>query len=305
MEIKWPDRNPTNDFCCISMVRDEESFLHQWISHYTRELKDVSFFVIDHASSVPVREIVRANYPNVPISVISIPDIPFDDEYKSGALTALAGIALGMCRVVIASDVDELVIPLNVNEKSSLAELIFAEAENYIAPIGFEFVQNASVEGELDFREPLLKQRRFGRFHSAYSKPVIWKSNTTSFGAGQHRVFDKYVFSQRLCLAHLKYVDINLARKRQKIRNSIEFSESQIAKNRTAAWTGPAEEQWARGVFASVDNCASGEQAAEAYRTFRELLEARLDNNGVPLKGGAAHNLKTISKSVVFDDILL
>ncbi|RID89649.1 hypothetical protein D2N39_22130 [Gemmobacter lutimaris] len=302
MNIVWPAREWVKDVCCITMVKDEPNFIRQWLLHYRENFSDPSFIIIDHASVPSVADFLSSEGLGENVSVLHLPAIPFDDDFKSAALTAMSGVALGGYKYVITSDSDELVIPLPSGKGRSLSDLIDAESADYIAPIGVEFIHNSEEEAVFDFGRPLLEQRNYVRFHSAYSKPVIWKHNDATFGAGQHRVSLPYEFSKTLGLAHLKYVDVAFSRQRQNSRGLVDFSASQIEKRRDTIWAESGGDNWAEGTFQEARNIDLRASAGQVFQDFVLQLEARLDDQGEPIKRGQAHNLRIRSKVVKFED---
>ena len=281
MPLKWPPRQAVGRFCCITMARDEEVFLEHFLDHYERHLDDVSFIIVDHASRVPVRQWVAGRANADRINVITLPDIPFDADYKAATLSALAGIALGGWSTVIATDTDEIVVPLRPTETADLAALIEAEVGNFIAPLGMEFIHDPASEGNFDPRQPLLVQRQFLRFNSAYCKPAIWRSAAATFEAGQHRLNTAYCFSKRLGLAHLKYVDRPYLEARHQMRSALTLSEAHKAKKRGGAWRQTRRmRQEFIDTFASVAEPATGPAAHEVLAAFERDLLASLDRRG-------------------------
>lgn len=235
----WPPRETIKRLACVTMVRDEDFFLEVFVNHYTRMYSDVDFFIIDHASINPVSEFARSRLKHIPqgrINVIRIPPIPFDDNYKSSAISSLANMALAAYDVVIVSDIDEIVIPIG----GDIVEIAMADRSEIIAPLGFEAIHHTKVEKSYEPDHPFLSQRRYGYFRAAESKPVIWKAHNTA-SPGLHKSVNKFDFNERLILAHLRYVDFRKSRDRIEHRQSINFSKNQKHHGYGAYWSASTE----------------------------------------------------------------
>ena len=242
-KLQWSENKAIRNICCITMVKNDQCFIRSWILHYIRNVKDIAFVIIDHASDYPVKEFVAQEFPEIEIEVIRIPDILFDDVFKSSALSALAGIYLAGFKAVIVSDVDELIIPI-------YPKLIPYELENLIdeinvpftSPIGMSFIHNTAVEDKYDFSQPLLNQRNYFRFSHTLTKPIIWKGKSACFTPGQHSLRGELSeITSKLGLAHLNLIDKETKLSRQLIRNKIEFSENNIKNNYGRHWSNSQE----------------------------------------------------------------
>ncbi len=300
MKISWPERQPVQRFCCITMVKDEELFLEQWANHYIRELPDCGIMIVDHGSKVPVVETIARLGLSGRVSVIAMPGFPFDDQTKSAILSSLAGAALCGYETVITSDVDEILIPMPSTAATPLADLLDGETATFVAPTGVEFIHNADLEEDFDFSRPLLEQRRFVRFHSAYSKPAIWRSNSATFGSGQHHLSEPYEFTSKIALAHLKYVDVKASRNRQAQRNDFEYSDRQLARGRISSWETADPATWSRTLFANATRVTDQANSAEVFSKFYSEMNNRQNKDGVVLTAHTSHHLRSRTEIVVF-----
>ena len=235
----WPPRETIKRLACVTMVRDEEFFLELMLNHYCRMTDEVDFFIIDHASKVPVSEFISTRIRNIHpgrINVIRIPPIPFDDDYKSSALSSLANMVVAAYNVVLVSDVDEIIVPIG----GDLVDIAMRDAREVIAPLGFEVIHHREREAVYRMDRHLLDQRRYGYFRAAESKPVIWKAPNTA-GPGLHKSIKPFGFNEMLILAHLRYVDYDMSRQRITHRQSVEFSSSQKDHGYGAYWGASIE----------------------------------------------------------------
>ncbi len=282
MKLKWPPRQPVAPLCCITMVKDEEEMLTQWISHYERHFSEMAYVIIDHASRRPVSEYVAEKWPGANVETIRLPDMPFDASFKASALSAMAGTMLGAYETVIVTDVDEIVIPLRpaTTGSPSLSKLIERDVGDYVAPIGMEFMHDRSVDKEFHFGKPLTDQRNVLRLHAAYTKPVIWRATTASFDAGQHRMDRPYKVSETLGLAHLKFVDETCALSRQTQRNATKFADYHIEKGRGGVWKMDAHAKWSN-IFDHVTARDTKLVFDTIYEAFRKELLKPVNDKGV------------------------
>jgi hypothetical protein len=214
--------------CLITMARDEPEFLTHWIWHYSRALDRPKFILIDDASEPGMVEGLRARFPQADLDVIRLPEGPFADQYKSNALSALALIAVERFAVVIATDCDEIVMPIGADSDGDLFELLRAAPMPFAAPIGVAPIQIAGTEPPFDPLRPVGAQRSVGQLRSASCKPCIWQGEPWLFSPGQHGLRQRRApIFPRLALVHLKYVDAELLAARQGLRGSREMSHDQ------------------------------------------------------------------------------
>ncbi|MEG8023728.1 hypothetical protein QP162_03330 [Sphingomonas aurantiaca] len=164
-----------------------------------------------------------------------------------------------------------------------LADLLDGETATFVAPTGVEFIHNADLEEDFDFSRPLLEQRRFVRFHSAYSKPAIWRSNSATFGSGQHHLSEPYEFTSKIALAHLKYVDVKASRNRRAQRNDFEYSDRQLARGRISSWETADPATWSRTLFANATRVTDQANSAEVFSKFYSEMNNRQNKAGVVL----------------------
>lgn len=297
-DLLWPDQEPTRGYCFVTMVKDEEPYLLQWISHYLREMDEAAFVIIDHGSRPSVRSFMQATFPGANVSVITLPPFPFDDFYKSQALSAVAALCLGGYATVVATDVDELLVPLSgAAAGPALAEVIDRCTAPFTAPVGIDFIQNTATEAPFDFSRPLLAQRDYCCFSSSYCKPCIWKGAVSTFGAGQHRIPDPFDFDERIGLAHLKLVDEETSLIRQKQRNATEFSEARDPDH--ARW-------WQKepGIDWSGDSAFASIAARDSFDGGRTLLAGFLSELRASRQDGANHRLGLRTAMVRYSDFL-
>lgn len=235
----WPPASHKKKLACVTMARNEEFFLEMMVRHYLAAEKDVDFYIIDHASTIPVQDFLKKVFPDLPsgqINVIRIPDIPFDDDYKAVSLSNLASMVTRSHEVVIVSDADELVFA----EGGDLVRTCLSHSSDIIAPLGFEVVQNTNIEGRYDVSVPALEQRTCGFFKSSQTKPVVWKAPTMA-SAGLHKSIHPFEVCSEILTLHMRLADVDEATKRIEERKKSVFSDNQTQRNYGTYWAAPTD----------------------------------------------------------------
>lgn len=258
----WPDRTPVAPIAFLTMARDEDVLLEAWVQNGLRICADAAFFVLDHASSPPLsiswRDHERHNAAN--INFISIPAVPFDDDFKAMSVSSFAKTLLHCYEVVVSTDCDELLVGLGIGADDMLSKL--RSLEGVTAPIGFEIVQHTAKEESFDPSRDIELQRGFGYFTSAYTKPVVWKRRS-EFGPGLHRSRENFTYENSLGLLHLRNVDHEIALERAMQRRHYELSAGQLDQRRGRHWARRQEKKV--DLFAQL-------VALEEIQNFDEVL---------------------------------
>lgn len=270
----WPSKERTKRLACVTMARDEEFFIEMYIKHYLRQESDVDFYIIDHSSRRPVADLVREKFPDLQegrVNVTRIPLIPFDDDYKSMALSSIGSIACGAYDIVIVSDADELVTAV----EGGLVETCLSIPADVIAPLGFEVVQNRKCEAPYDLNSPVYPQRRHGYFKASETKPVIWKL-ATLVGPGIHKCLYPYEITERIMLTHMRFADFDQAQSRVNHRRNVEFSKNQIDRKYGTYWAAP---ELARMQFFLEIEKSVLEDAEEVMMSFQRTVSESLHKN--------------------------
>lgn len=257
----------------VTMACDDHAYLTQWISHYTRELPHARFYVLDHGSPDSLKSFVARTFPpeiQQRINVIDLPPFRFDDEAKSFHVSQLANLLLYSFGIVIASDVDEILVPSPFSP-ASLRDLLLALEVPHTCPIGFDIVQDMATESAFDFSADIRTQRQVGYLNSSYSKPVIWKRRA-AFSAGLHGLSENYSYNTDILLCHLQNVDRDTTRHREGVRRETDFSDRQIASRQGAFWKAERED-----MFAKLQSQSKiWPLSEETLRDFRDYLQTRL-----------------------------
>ncbi|PWK60824.1 glycosyltransferase family 2 protein [Roseicyclus mahoneyensis] len=226
----------TSGVCLVTMARDEGLFLTHWLWHYSQALDAPGFLILDDGSAPGTIEAACARVPAADVQVIRLPDGPFDVQYKANALSALATVAVERHAVVIASDADEIVMPVGAARARPLFDLLMEAPAPFAAPVGVSVIHDVAREAPFDPLRPVAAQRRIGRIESAFTKPAIWKGESWLFGKGQHTLVERPTpVAPSLALVHLRLVDVGEFARRQAVRNTREISTEQF-RGRAQHW---------------------------------------------------------------------
>ncbi|MCU6673730.1 hypothetical protein [Leclercia adecarboxylata] len=282
----WPQAQPASKYAIVTMVKDDLFFLDIMIKHYQRHL-EADYFIIDHASSIDVQSWATINHPNLNINVITIPNIPFDDRFKSAAISSIANICAACYEVTISSDADEIVMPFESSD--SLQNTLDNLEHTFSAPVGVEFVHNTNLENEYDSNKDLTEQRNTFFFTSGYSKPVIWKKQS-HFSPGLHGIDQPYSIVSKLALVHLRSVDFNQIKSRQVARMNSILSDEQEQKFSNAHWKKDVNDKawYGNWIFEKAKGVSKKKNATD--------LNEFLDNVGTPQKVNQPFYRHDISK---------
>lgn len=289
-KIVWPEFSAETGIMLITMVKDEQDMLRHWIGHYRSCVENPSFLIVDDGSVLPVASWVNDEFPEQNISVLSLPPSDFSDRYKSGVLSALAAMSVGRYKVVIASDVDEVVMSCRPIEKNTLGKVLLSLDTGIKTALGVLVVQDVRTEGRFDFSRPLLGQRSYGFFHTPSTKPAIWSQAIGAFSVGQHLVLDS-VSEVRpdLVLAHLKFVDADEFTARQKTRNLLSFSQDHNP-NHGVHWRREVQDASRFEFFGRLANSQEPVSFSDGLKRFMdEICEEKdgvLVRNGSPSEVG-------------------
>ncbi|MFM5499894.1 hypothetical protein ACET7P_02995 [Aeromonas veronii] len=290
----WPEAEPAGDYAIVTMVKDDVFFLDILIKHYQRNL-NADYYIIDHDSSIDLKSWASNNFPGVNINIIKIPNIPFDDRFKSAAISSIANICAACYNITISSDVDEIVISCdkNVTLKSLLDNLEYS----FTAPIGVEFVHNTIMEHKYDPELDVLEQRNTFFYTSGYSKPVIWKKQAR-FSPGLHGINQNYFVSSKIALVHMRSIDFSQVKVRQASRMSTVLSNEQELKFSNAHWKKDVNDKswYGNWIFEKA-------KLTKKIRSESELNEF-INSLGIPQKINSPfyrHDISKVSELMLWD----
>ena len=203
----------------ISIMYNEAVFYPIWERHYLQHFDPKDVYIIDHGSTdgaldgspFNVRRVeVEEHYNNVEMGQL-VQDLQRSlfSEYK----------------YVLLAEADELLV-LDPEVFGTMTLKDYLEAFNGIGRVvnGYDVIHDPSVENDLDFSEPILKQRRFWRWSESESKPLLSRV-PLEWSVGFHRSHNiQLPFERGLVNVHLHRVDKKTALRRHEERARIKWS---------------------------------------------------------------------------------
>ena len=203
----------------VTMVRNEGVFLPLWIAHYTKIVPRAHLFVLVDGLDQELPPAAEG------LQILRLPQVPAGpgwDAARWRLLTAFANSLLERFDVVVLNDVDELIV-LDPAMGDDLAGAIAKAREiGVISPFAVEVIHRLDLEPEpLHLDRPILQQRRHVRINSSYAKPCI-TARPIRWSLGGHKSdFASLHISRSLYLFHLRAMDLDMMRVRQKHRFSM------------------------------------------------------------------------------------
>lgn len=206
----------------MTMVYNDHVALGQWISHYSRQLPSAQLLIVDHGSDTPL----QLNLSN--ISIIRLKRSSFDDRRRAEMISMLQSALLHEFDYVGYADADELIV---AKDEFLLEDSLSRDicCEGVLVACGVNIWHRPSCESGIDFKKPLLGQRRLGIIEKSMCKPFMSKYET-NWIPGFHTSNLKPLIGSGYFLFHLKYMDYEIAAKRLLLTNSIEWSMEAIEK---------------------------------------------------------------------------
>ena len=237
------------------MVYNERQFLPIWLHHYGSAIGYENLYIIDDGSTDGSTSDIRKN-------LINKRRVALDEEDRAALISYFHEELLDYYDIVIYTDCDEIIAidpALNVNLKKYLCSHDY-EVKRVFA---FEVLHRVSAEPQLNFDQPLFKQRSFVRFQPWYCKTSISKS-PIRWQSGFHRSNKQSCIDANLLMFHLRSVDYNFSINRIAFLNDIEFSSNSLHNNHNFQFRMSAPEYMKHLYSTSeeeFDNAYTGELA--------------------------------------------
>lgn len=169
----------------ITSVRNGARFLHRWISYYGAALGPENLFVIldgqDQARPDPGLGVNTLCLPHVPLGRLA------GDKQRARRASALARTLFTSYDIVMGTDVDEFVVVDPATGRGLAEYLSELRIKGSVSALGVDVARNSRAETTLDWDQPFLGQRKFGKLSDRYTKAAIL-SEPLNWGSGQHRV---------------------------------------------------------------------------------------------------------------------
>lgn len=192
--------------CVLTMVKDDYFFLERWVAYYGGIFGRDALYVVSHGGDPRIAEIAAG------CSVITLPG-DFQENFEVMRWRLFNGFAQGLrgyYDFVVITDVDEFVV---VDPKTGLGLDDFLRKRRgkvSVTPVGLEIVHQPAREPEPIAEGPMLGPRRYARFTTAYSKPIIFNHDVRLSRGGHYSTDPELKVFRNLYLFHMRYVDAAL-----------------------------------------------------------------------------------------------
>ncbi len=200
----------------ISMVRNDNFFVHKWIDYYGENLGYKNLYLIIDGYDQPLPEKHKH------INIIRKEHIPMKrsrgDRYRARLVSGIAKGLFDDFDIVIAHDIDEYLVVDPDCGQSLAGYLQKPISTSSLSALGLDVGQHTEKEGPIDLSKPFLQQRSFAHVSARYTKAIV-ATRPITWGSGYHRVKGKnFTIDPTLYLFHFGMVDINMCK--QKIEKS-------------------------------------------------------------------------------------
>lgn len=157
----------------FTIVQNEPVFLPVWSRYYRQHVPPGDLFVLDHDSTdaVTVETARRCN--RVPVHRSE----SFNHGWLRDVVVSFQAFLLQSYELVLFCEVDEIVAPDPRRWPKGLAEFLEHRGVpevGFVRCLGYEIVhQPREGEPQLDWQQPVLRQRGYRRRSDRYSKPLL------------------------------------------------------------------------------------------------------------------------------------
>ncbi len=235
----------------ITFVYNEIVNLPIWVRYYGGIFGERNLFVIDHNSSDGSAKNLGL------VNKLWLARDELDEHKRCVFMASFVKGLLEYFDTVIYTDCDEMLVPDRV-KYSGLKDYLEKNDFKHVAPVGLNVQHIISLEPPLNLAWPILQQRRFGRFTGSMCKPLITRVPII-WGTGFHASDQPINIDPDLFLLHLKYMDYEIALKKQKLTREMKWAASSIAANH-GAHARYDDERFVREAFLDPNNLATSKQ---------------------------------------------
>jgi hypothetical protein len=235
----------------ITFVYNEAVNLPIWLQYYGGIFGRQNLFVIDHGSTDGSTENLEQ------VTKLRLAREELDEHKRCVFMASFVKGLLEYFDTVIYTDCDEMLVP-DLGEYADLKDYLQKSDFKHVAPIGLNVQHIISLEPPLNLAWPILRQRRFGRFTGSMCKPLVTRVPII-WDTGFHASDQPVSIDQDLFLLHLKYMDYEIALKKQKLTREMKWAASSIAANH-GAHARYGDERFVREAFLDPNNLATGKQ---------------------------------------------
>ncbi len=193
----------------VTMAFNEEDFLPVWLRHHARQAGRENCFIVDHGSTdASTAQLAGAN-------VLRLARSPLDEMQRCRFISQFCSSLLNWYDYVAYADADELLLA-DPARHADLSEYCRAAPRDVTTAFGMNVVHRLGQESELVATNLVSRQRAWAMPVASMCKPCLTR-RPIDWAPGFHSA-DAAVAFDDLFLMHLAYVDIDLARRRQRKR---------------------------------------------------------------------------------------
>lgn len=184
----------------MTIARDEADMLPRWVNYYGAQLGPENLLVLDDNT-------VDGSTDGLPCTVHRLPPGPWKSSFLAARRKLFNGFATGLLAcydVVMATDVDEFLVPDPALYNGLIDYLSKHRDRDVIAPLALNLLHNPQLEPALDPTQRVLTQRRFVKFAPNMCRPAIKR---IAADWRKHGIQAPFEIDRNLFLMHLKYYD--------------------------------------------------------------------------------------------------
>ena len=200
------------NIAAISMVRNDNFFVHKWIDYYGEHLGYKNLYLVIDGYDQPLPQKHEL------INIIQKEHTPMTrsrgDRYRARLVSNIAKSLFDDYDIVIAHDIDEYLVADPDCGKDIFAYLQKPVSASSLSALGLDVGQHAEKEGPIDPSKPFLQQRSYAHVSARYTKAIV-ATRPLVWGSGFHRVKGKnFTIDPNLYLFHFGMVDYEMCRKK-------------------------------------------------------------------------------------------
>jgi len=167
----------------ITIVQNGNQFLPVWYRYYSKFFQPQDIYILDFGTTDGSLDGIQANIIAVPdrsIEIIS-PANKYLNSFKKELLQKY--------KYVIYTDYDEIIyFPGGF-------DTLLQSNQEYYTTYGYEIVQNRKTEGPIDWKRPLLEQRKYWYRCEPFDKSLITRTEFT-WAMGNHSISKEKVIEK-------------------------------------------------------------------------------------------------------------
>ena len=208
----------TKRIAAITMARDDDFFLSQWIAYYGKQIGTENLYILLDGTDQNIPE----NAGNAHITKLE--HIPMSrsagDKYRINKLSKLAHELLKTYDIIIGCDSDEFLI-IDPRTKKTLSEYLSNKKIHLtLSGLGMDVGQHLYNEAILDKHAPFLEQREYALLSTRYTKPVVI-NKPVYWGSGFHSIKrHNFHIDKNLYLLHFGAIDMDILEQKAKKRGT-------------------------------------------------------------------------------------